>query len=204
VTLIILAIVALGAALVVAYKKSETFRAIVNSALGAVTAAARALGRGFEWLLGAAQSAFRWIVDHWRLALFALGPIGAALYVLANHFDQVKAAGVAAFNLIRRAIDPVVDAVRALIGWVKDLIGWLGKIHVPHISIPHIPGLSSSSLLYFTPLDARGRTVGAPRPMVAAGAGAITVNVYGPTDPEGTARAIARVLRQHDQRQGRR
>jgi len=202
--LVIAAVVALGVALVVAYKKSSTFRAIVQAALGGVLAAARALGRGFEWLLGAAQSAFRWIVDHWRLALFALGPIGAALYVLSTHFDQVKAAGVAAFNLILRAINPVLNVVKALIGWVKDLIGWLGKIHVPSIHLPHIPGLSSSSLLYFTPLDARGRAVGAPRPMVAGGAGAITVNIYGPTDPEGTARALARVLRQHDQRQGRR
>jgi len=204
VTLIILAVVALGAALVVAYKKSATFRAIVQGALNGVLAAARALGRGFEWLLGAAQSAFRWIVDHWRLGLFALGPLGAAIYVLVTRFDQLKAAGVAAFNLIDRAISPVIGAVKALIGWVKDLIGWLGKIHVPHISIPHIPGLSSSSLLYFTPLDARGRSVGAPRAMVAGGAGAITVNIYGPVDPEGTARALSRVLRQHDQRQGRR
>jgi hypothetical protein len=61
-----------------------------------------------------------------------------------------------------------------------------------------------SPLLYFEPVggDPRARAGGAPRAMTA-GYGGVTVNFYGPTDPEGAARAIARVLRSHEARQGR-
>ena len=191
--LVIVAVGLLVVALVVAYKKSETFRRIVDSALGGVLVAVRAVGRGFDALVSAARSAFGWIVDHWRIGLFALGPIGAALFVLSNHFDKVKAAGVSAFNAIAGVVHALERAIGAVVDAVKSLIGWLGKIHVPHISLPHIPGTSAYA--------------GAPAPQgraAIAGGGGVTVNFYGPTDPEGAARAIARVLRSHDARQGRR
>jgi hypothetical protein len=195
ITLVVIAIVALGVALVVAYKKSETFRNIVNSALNSVAGAARALGRAFFAIKDAAAAAFGWIVAHWRVALFALGPIGAALYVLSNHFDKVKAAGVGAFNAVRSIVAALERSILAVVNAVKSLIAWLGKIHVPKISLPHVPGLNVAGYAY------------GPTPSLA-GAGratssGLTVNFYGPTDPEGAARSIARVLRAHETRQGR-
>jgi len=235
--LVIIAIAALGAALVIAYKKSATFRAIVQGALNGVLVAAHALGAGFTAAWHAAQAAFDWIVAHWRLGLFAFGPIGAALYVVIGHFQQIRSAAQSAFaiagdavrgfvtvfdrlrTLGAGALQPIIGAAHALeaalnavIGAVKTLINWLGKIHVPSINLPHIPGIHSAGGLLLPPAapagepGARARVgYGYASPAAAVGgAGAgITVNFYGPTDPEGAARAIARVLRRHDLRQGR-
>ena len=207
VTLIIVAIVALGAALVIAYQKSATFRSIVQGALGAVESAARSLASAFTHVYNAAVSAFDWIVAHWRIAAFALGPLGAGIVLLVDHFHDVERAGTAAFNAIAGPIRNVWNQIQNVIDAVKSLIDWLGKIHVPSIHIPHIPKPFGAALAYpYYPAPASGMARGAgsitPAATFAGGAG-VTVNFYGPTDPEGAARAIARVLRQHDRRQGR-
>jgi phage-related protein len=195
ITLVVIAIVALGAALVIAYKRSETFRNIVNSALNSVAAAAAALARGFTHIADAARAAFGWIVDHWRLALFAFGPLGAGLYVLATHFDKVKAAGMGAFNAIAGLVRSLVAAIQSVIAAVQSLISALGRIKVPSIKLPHIPG----TLAYgYGPGPAAAGYAAA-----GATSSGLTVNFYGPTDPEGAARSIARVLRAHEVRQGR-
>lgn len=217
-----LAVVALGllvAALVVAYKKSETFRDIVDGALGAVKTAAQTLAGAFDAVKSAATEAFNWVLNHWKLALFAFGPIGAAIYLISENFDAIKGAATTAYNFIVNnfklasfAFGPIMDAVHGIAGafnaiWravnrvieiIKDLIDWLSKIHVPSIHLPHIPGLPgrAAPAVYGA---ARGVGV-AP---AAATPGGITVNVYGAVDPEGTARAIRRVLVAHDRRQGR-
>ena len=214
---VVIAITALGAALVVAYNKSETFRNIVDGALNAVKGAVNALNNAFDALKGAAIAAFNWIQDNWKLALFAFGPIGAAVYVISENFDKVKNAAQAAWNLISgfgagglvtiknvvwqivgafnhvvSAIESAIGAVRSLIDAVGDLLGWIGRIHFPHI--PHIPGVNMAAMA--APAVA-GRST-----RLAAPSG-VTINVYGAVDPEGTARTIRRLLSASDRRTGR-
>jgi hypothetical protein len=210
--LVVVALAALAAGLVLAYKHSETFRNVVQGAMGGVKTAVAAVDHAFDALLASARSAFDWVANHWKLALFAFGPIGAALYVLVDHFGDIQRAAAAAWGYIvsawrvgafafgpieaavraiARAFDSIYNAVRRAIGAVQELIGWLGKIKVPNIKLPHIPG-----------------TRGVPPPPSPAGrasssSGGTTVNVYGAVDPEGTARAIRRILDAHDRRQGR-
>ena len=62
--IIIIAIAALVAAFVVAYKKSETFRNIVNGALGAI-------GAAFKWL----WSLIRPLFELWKLQFKAIGTV---------------------------------------------------------------------------------------------------------------------------------
>lgn len=193
--LIITALALLAVGLVVAYKKSDTFRAIVQAALHAVETAALAVAHAFQALFTAASNAFNWIVAHWKLALLAFGPLGAAVYVVATNFDKVKAAGVSALNAVKAAIDAVAGAIHAVIHAVEDLIGALGRIHVPHISLP------SPFALAPVPAASGARSSGAG---ATSGVGGTTINVYGAVDPEGTARAILRVLSAHERRQGRR
>ena len=202
--LIIAAIVALGVAFVVAYQKSATFRSIVHGALSAVEAAATSLGHAFTVVKNAAVAAFDWIIAHWKLGAFALGPLGVGIVELVTHFNKVEHAGTAAFNAIAGPIHTVLNAINGVISAVQSLISWLGKIKVPKISLPHIPGLNSLAYYYPAPASAmaRGGYAGAVTPAATLGAG-VTVNFYGPTDPEGAARAIAKVLRAHDRRQGR-
>lgn len=202
ITIAIVALVALGVALVELYKHSATFRSIVHAALADVEAGARALGSGFRGLENAASAAFDWIVSHWRLAAFAFGPIGAGLVLVVDHFNSIRSAASSAFAVVESAIRAVTSAVEAL-------INALGHIHVPSIHLPHIPGTlavapgyaPAPALAGFGPLT-RG-AVPAAGGRAAISSGGVTVNFYGPTDPEGAARAIARVLRRHDLRQGR-
>ena len=191
--LVIVAVAALVAGLIVAYKTSATFRAIVGAALDAVAAAARGLASAFKTVLSAASSAFDWITGHWKLIAPLFGPIGLAIALVAGHFDQLRAAASAAFGYIMGAASSVAAAIESVIGSVGRLVSALGSIHVPHISLPHVPGLNA--------LEAPSAAGYAAAP---AGGSSITVNVYGAIDPEGTARTIRRVLESHERRQGRR
>ena len=113
--LVIVAVAALAAGLIYAYKHSETFRAIVTAAFNGVKVAADYLVQGFNAVLGAASGAWNWIKSHWTLAALALGPLGVAILVIAHNFDTVKAAGVAAFNAVSSAISGVM-------GWINSAI----------------------------------------------------------------------------------
>ena len=73
------AILALGVALVIAYKKSETFRNIVNSAIDSVKA-------------------------HWKLLLFLIPGIGPVLAGVASQFDNIKSAVMAVVGAIKSLI----------------------------------------------------------------------------------------------------
>jgi phage-related protein len=198
--LVVVAVAALAAGLVVAYKHSETFRNIVNAAFHAVANAGHTLAAAFTAVKNAALAAFDWIVGHWKLALFAFGPIGAALYVIVTNFDKIRAAASAAFGYITGAVNSVLGAINSVINAVESLISALGRIRVPSIKLPHIPGT-----LILEPVSAGAgagsRTAGAT---ATSSAGAITINVAGAIDPEGTARAIIRTLQRHERRQGKR
>jgi hypothetical protein len=101
--LVVLAIVGLVAALVIAYKKSETFRAIVDGAFKAVKRAA--------------EFAFNWIKDHWKLLLAIIaGPIGIAVGLVAKHWNSIKAGAKSAVDWIRGKFNGMVDFFRGIPG----------------------------------------------------------------------------------------
>jgi hypothetical protein len=198
--LIVVALAALAAGLVLAYTRSQTFRNIVTAAMSGVLAAVQAVGRAFNVLREAAAWAFNWITDHWRVAAFAFGPIGAALVVIVDNFDRIRSAASSAFNAIVGGINRAIEAVRSL-------IDWLSKIRVPKIKLPHIPGTRTAAgfgYSYALPAGRAAAGVAAAAPRAGGLHGGLTVNVYGAVDPEGTARAIRRILEAHDRRQGRR
>ena len=192
--LVIVAVAALAAGIVIAYQKSDTFRGIVQAAFAAVKVAIDAVANAFKTLLSAAASAFDWITDHWKVALFAFGPIGAAIALIVTHFHTLESVATAVFGAIQSAISGIAGAIQSVIGAVQSLIDAIGRIHVPHINLPGpfaAPAPANA---------AAGRAGGGVR---TSAAGGITVNVYGAIDAEGTARAIVRVLSAHDRRQGR-
>jgi hypothetical protein len=109
--LIVLALVALTAGFVLAYKKSATFRAIVQGALSGVQKAASAIIGFFK--------------DHWPLLLAILtGPIGLAVLFIVKHWDKIRSGTVDAFKAVKSAaehgVQAVVDAVLFL---PKKLLG---------------------------------------------------------------------------------
>ncbi|WP_372780315.1 transglycosylase SLT domain-containing protein [Priestia aryabhattai] len=85
--LIIAAIVGLGVAFVVAYKKSETFRNFVNKLFDAFKTGASAV-LGF-------------LKNNWPEVLATItGPIGWAVYAVVKYWNQIKSATITAFNSV--------------------------------------------------------------------------------------------------------
>jgi len=273
---ITLLVVGLGAAIVIAYQKSETFRDVVKAAMDIVRGAVdkvkdvfddllKGAKAAFDWItdhwkvglfafgpigaavlilvqnwekvkdavgtvvgafkdaLGAAQSAFNWIVEHWQIGLFAFGPIGAAVGLIATQWDKLRtAAGLAkdavvlavqgiqkAFDL---ASDAIADGARSAISWltslydkantiirkIQDVIAWIGKI-------PKIPGGGIFDAII--PGRAAPAFAGGPAGFAASGRAAtpapqIVINVSGALDPDAVARQIERLLDRHRRRQG--
>ena len=100
--LVIAGIVALGAALVIAYKKSETFRNIVNGAFAGVKKVAGAVVGWFTGsvvpffttkLPGAGKAVLGWFKKNWPTLLAILtGPIGLAVLAVTKNWDKIKGA----------------------------------------------------------------------------------------------------------------
>lgn len=104
--LIITGLVALGAGLVLAYKKSSTFRAIVQGAMRGVMVAVRAVGSAAMWL--------------WHNA------IRPALSLAMAH---IRVFGRVAMWLYRNAVQPAMRGVGAAVSWVyrEGIKPWLDK-----------------------------------------------------------------------------
>lgn len=104
VLLIVAGIIALVAAIVVAYQKVDWFRAAVDAmARGAVAA--------FNFLWDIIKTVFNWIRDHWQLLLAILGgPIGQAAVLIIRYWDQISAAA-------RWLYDRVSGPFKALAGF---------------------------------------------------------------------------------------
>ena len=86
--LIVLALVALGAAVVIAWKKSETFRNIVLGAWNAIKAGM--------------VVAINFVRDHWKLiGAILLGPLGPAFLIITTFWRQIWGAIQTAWNLIK-------------------------------------------------------------------------------------------------------
>ncbi|TCJ23018.1 phage tail tape measure protein [Nocardioides jejuensis] len=144
IALVIIAIVALIAAIVIAWKHSDTFRRIVTKAFHAV--------------LDAASSAFGWVKRNWPLLLAIItGPIGLAVLAVAKNWDKIKAGASAAKNWISDKFDALVRFVSGLPRriasaasgmWssisggfktaLNDIIGWWNHLSfsLPSVGIP--------------------------------------------------------------------
>lgn len=112
ITWIVIGIVALVAAIVIAYKKSATFRTIVQGALHAV-------GAAFHWLLAAGKTVFGWVKTNWKLLLAIItGPIGLAVYFITKHWGAIKEGA-------KSTVKWIGDRFGMLITWFKKLPGKL-------------------------------------------------------------------------------
>lgn len=146
--LVVIGIAALVAGMVVAYKKSETFRNIVNAAFGAV---GKAIG---------------FVKDHWRAFATAIsfligGPIVGAIVLLVTNFGKIKTAATSVWswvtskfgalvgfvtglpgkikNAAKGMFDGIKDAFRSAVNWLIDK--WNGlEFKLPSIDT-HIPGV---------------------------------------------------------------
>lgn len=108
--IVVVAIAALAGGLVYAYKKSETFRKIVDGAFAGIKVTAIAVSSflttkvpaAFKVVTGAATSAYNWVKSNWPLILAILtGPFGVAALAIIKNWDSIKAGGVAVIDFIK-------------------------------------------------------------------------------------------------------
>ena len=131
--LVITAIVALGAAMVVAYQKSATFRAIVQGAWAGIKAGALFV---YDWikntfvpfftqtLPGAFRSVLTWVKSNWPWILgFLTGPIGLAVVYIVKHWDAVRDGFAAGWLAIKQTVlFPVRDFfTKTIPGWASAM-----------------------------------------------------------------------------------
>jgi len=103
--LVILGIAALAIGLVIAYKKSETFRNIVNGV--------------FRVVWGTIKTVWNWIKNNWPLLLGILtGPIGLATVLIIKNWKKI--------------VDGVKSMIGAIKGFFSRLpgqiVGWVGAL----------------------------------------------------------------------------
>lgn len=120
ITWIVIGVVALVAALVIAYQKSETFRRIVN---GAFTGVWNAIKTGWNWVKG-----------NWPLLLAIItGPIGLATRFVVQHWSQIVSGVKSIPGKIRGAFSSAGDwlksagsnIVRGIWSGISSMSTWL-------------------------------------------------------------------------------
>lgn len=163
--LVVIGLTALVAAFILAYKKSETFRAIVTGAMQAVT--------------GAASAVFDWFQRNWPLLLAILtGPFGLATLAIVKNWDKIKNGAGAMVDWVTGKFSGMVDFFRALPGKIAKIFDnvWDGLadglkaainavLHLP-LKIPridtHIPGVGVVGGQTLIPALASGGIVTGP------------------------------------------
>ncbi|WFN94177.1 tape measure protein [Gordonia sihwensis] len=133
VMLVVMAIAALVAGLVVAYKRSAAFRNVVQGAWNGIKNAALAawnnvlkpaidgLVAGFKWVWQAVQPVINFVKRFWQVLLFGLGPIGAIIGIivqLVKHWDTVKTV----FSTVWGVIKPILSGFLTVVKYIGAIV----------------------------------------------------------------------------------
>jgi len=119
--LIILAIVALVVAIVVAYRRSETFRRIVQAAMRGVQIA-------FGWVLTKVQQLVGWIRANWpRLLAILTGPIGLAVRFILSRWDSIRSGVVTKTAALMAFVRGIPGRIRSAVGNLGNLLRGAGR-----------------------------------------------------------------------------
>jgi len=102
VVLITAGIIALGVALVIAYKKSETFRNVVGGVIDFVR-------------------------NHWQMLLALIPVIGPILALAAAHFKTLRNAAGAVLDFISSKVQSVINVFQSLVGAISTVIDKLNQ-----------------------------------------------------------------------------
>lgn len=135
--LVVLAVAALTAAVVIAYRNSETFRDIID---GAFSTARRVV----EAAAGAVESVVGWFRDLPGVVRDAAGdvkakaeemfaPIDTALGWVADLFPNIESGARNIASTVAGLFSDMFAPIDTALGWVNDLIGKLGSIDIPGV-----------------------------------------------------------------------
>jgi hypothetical protein len=117
--LVVLALAALVAALIIAYKRVGWFRDIINTLWHAIMT-------GAQWV-------WNWIKANWPLLVGILGgPFGVAVALIITHFGRLK-------SFVLGVVQAIKDAFNGLVAFIKNVPGRIGG------AIRKIPGVGLAS-----------------------------------------------------------
>jgi hypothetical protein len=135
VVLIVIGIIALIAVIVIAYRRSETFRRIVQAAFAGVGSAVRTV--------------WQWIRRNWPLLLAIItGPIGIAVRLVTRNWDRIRNGASTAKNWIVRIFRNVASVISAPFraGFNAIRAAWNSTVGGRGFTVPSwIPGLGGKS-----------------------------------------------------------
>lgn len=120
ITLIVVALAALGAGLVVAYQKSETFRDIVNAVFHAVADTAKT---AFEFIKTIVTAVWDFITGYIQLQInIWTGIFDAFKTVVTAVWNGIKTAATTAWNGIKTVITGALDGIKTTATGVKNFL----------------------------------------------------------------------------------
>jgi phage-related protein len=187
---------------------AAVFRAVftaIRVVASAVVNAVKAAWRVAMSLVGAYVRAWRAVVVGVFNAVRSIASsiAGAVRRVWESVFGALKRAASGMASVLSGPFHTIERAVDAVIGAVRSLIGWLGRIKIPKISLPSIPGFNATASVAAGPgvATTAGR-LAAPRATSSSASAGLTIVINGAIDPEATARQIRRILTAHDRRVG--
>jgi phage-related protein len=192
IALVVIAVVALTAGIIIAYKKSETFRNIVTGAFSAVK--------------NVATGAFNWIKNNWPLLLAIItGPFGLAVLAVVKKWDEITAGARAAKKFITdklgelpgdlgRIASKIANVLLAPFQSVLDLIDDILKA-IKKIKLPDIPGIPGIRLAGGN--AGRSRSAAPPVPINTGPTYNIDITVEGALDGYGVAQQIIELLNRY-------
>lgn len=215
-------------ALAVASALRVAWDATMSAIKSSAQAVANVVTNSWDRIKSGVQAVLSWIKGNWPTILAILtGPIGIAVGLIVKNWDTIRNTARNVFDAIESAWRTTITALKNVVGGLGDalsapfrtvksaidtlidavqsLINWLGKIHVPKIHIPHIPGTRAAAPSVAPVGLARfaAPAVAAPMPRASAtSGGGPTIIVNGAIDPEATARQIQRILTGHSRRVG--
>lgn len=123
IALVVIAIVALIAVIVIAYKRSETFRKIVDAAFSAIQ----------RVIVGTVNAVVGFVSSHWKLLLAILtGPFGLAFLAIQKFGPRVVDTVSSGLSRLQSGVTNVLGRVvglfRDLPGKIVKAVGNLGKL----------------------------------------------------------------------------
>lgn len=193
--LIVIGIAALVAAFVIAYKKSETFRDIVNGAFNAVATVVRTVIRGwvleFEIIKGAIEA----------VVGFVAALPGRISRAATGMWDGIKDAFRAAINWIIRAWNSLDFKLPS----VDTHIPGIGKIGGFTLGTPDIPLLASGGIITqptLAMLGERGREAVIPLGRGGIGGNTYNITVNGGSDGREMGAQIVDAIKRYERRNG--
>lgn len=124
--LLIAGLVALGAGLVLAYKKSETFRNIIQGAWTGIKTAFSTAWDVIKVVFDKIGDAVGWIVsfirDHWKLILpIVMGPLGLIIVLVTTFWDQIKTVFKVAIAVVLTAAFLMWDRIKGVFTLIGDI-----------------------------------------------------------------------------------